>query len=120
MKEIFERGNMVITKSMVNKKYTWHVSRVPVMRADPEGMIELADAIYGAEGIDLRSQLAAMTAERDKMRKAMFGLKEYINTVRNSYLAERKSAPKDDIDAALLMLECLRVMVDAALESEGK
>ena len=65
-----------------------------------ENGIKLADAIYKSEGIDLRSEVTRLTAERDRMRKAMFGLKEYINTVRNSYLAERKSAPKDDIDGS--------------------
>jgi hypothetical protein len=68
----------------------------------------------------LKAQLAAVTAERDRMREALFGLKAYINTSRNLYLVEHKSAPKDDIDAALLKLECLEAMVDAALESEDK
>lgn len=70
MKEIFEKGNLVITKNDVDDKYRWHVNRVPVMNAEPEGMIELADAIYKAEGDDiatLRADLARVTAERDRL-----------------------------------------------------
>ena len=69
MEEIFERGNMVITKSPVNKNYTWHISRFPAMKSDPEGMIELADAIYEAEGVDLRAEVARLTEERERMRE---------------------------------------------------
>ena len=69
MKEIFERGNMVITRSPVSKNYTWHISRFPAMKSDPEGMIELADAIYKAEGIDLRAANARLEAENERLRE---------------------------------------------------
>lgn len=110
MEEIFERGNMVITKSPVNKNYTWHISRFPAMKSDPEGMIELADAIYKAEGVDLRAEVTRLTAERDRMREA---LRDLVDT----WAPDSKAT----VDETYLSWKnaYLTIYPDSALESEA-
>lgn len=74
MKIIYQHNDFIVTKSPVKKAYMFHAGRIPVLTASPPGAIELADAIYKAEGVDLHAQLAAVTAERDRLREALENL----------------------------------------------
>lgn len=67
MEEIFCNGKFSVMRIFEDGNYDICLNDVPVYLMPTEKALELADAIYKAEGIDL----AAVTAERDRMREAI-------------------------------------------------
>ena len=49
-----------------------------------EHALEIADALQKSEGIDLRAEVARLTAERDRMREALEDLRERFNFFYNA------------------------------------
>lgn len=53
MEIIYALDCLVITKSGLDETYTFHVSRLPALTGSAGAVLELADAIYRAEGLQL-------------------------------------------------------------------